>query len=236
MEISEVFMGIILKWLGFILKPTEEKQIEEVILMIANKTEISDLRSNLLIFKGFPKITEAVIERWNELYLPVIQKALLSEEEFTSVVASKDMPYEGECFKIAQKHILQVIFPRIKTTKDAINFYFAYQASPFESIFNSKWKELCLEEMNQLLKPEEFEVAFASLYWGGDVASTFISKWGRVCKNLEDIKTLVLKVYNSGSYLSVENAFHEAISNWREQLVAEGGIYAQMATTERLNT
>ncbi|MCK9393288.1 hypothetical protein M0Q03_00585 [bacterium] len=214
-----------------LLAPTKKMLTEEITREIANKTKVEYFRGDLVIFQGFPEIKDAILERWNQLYLPVIQEAIISGKENVIIaITSENMPISGVCVETALEYIQHSILPEIETTEGAKEIYFRCQGTPLEFVFKEKWRELCSEDMDLLFEPKEFEVAFKNLYWSKEIAPLFISNWATACRSLEEIKVMVLSLYNTGMYLTVEAVFQEAVEPYREELIHEGGAYAIMAT------
>lgn len=198
-------------------KKKEQEIIKRIIKKCRKEYEIEKLRRNLMFFKGNSEIKKAILERWNQLYLPKVETAIkTTDKSFVQIVASSDMPEEGICVEKGAEYIEKNIIPSIKTVKEAKAAYAKFDSSPFRLILGAKWKELFLEKMETLQYATQFEEAFhdmhwtkgieeyitrpeedLGIYWAKDVAPLFISKWSTVCQNPEDIKILAKSVYES---------------------------------------
>lgn len=154
-----------------------------------------------------------ILQKWNDLYLPVIESAAASwdVDVFLKAISSPFFPPEGKAYERAYEE-LNKILPKISKPEEikVINKSFLTPAPNFDGRVSKRWKELVMPGIEKASTVEEFDALFDNVLEGSPEFELLLSKWVGTCTTTKEIEDLGNKFFKEDRYYpsvmdSIEN-------------------------------
>lgn len=142
--------------------------------------------------RSYAQGKELALIRWNELALPVVEKAASTEsiEFFFEILSSIHMPYRGKAYDLAFEKF-EALKSQIITTDQANSYILLPNAHQFYSSLERRWKELCLEAVSKANSFEEMKSLISDVFAKSssrEVHQAKTIKWADLSRTMSEIE------------------------------------------------
>lgn len=179
------------------IKVAIKKKVGPEIEKIEKKETAEQLRKRYGNLCGLENIErrKLVLEKWNNVVLPGIEKALENKdiEAFFTIVSSGHFPSSGKAYEVADNGLNNLLLPLISDLTRASHFYHmfgSYSSSNLKYSVARVYESFSIQEVRKANSPKDFKDIAPQIYKDGQAIVELIHKWCVACESVQDMKDL----------------------------------------------